>query len=144
MKNPRPPRFVPRNALDVRLARPDRCLMGVEPVRPSAERPWTRRLAAHLYRRAGFSASLEELDEAVRIGPAAAIEKLMRPPADERYDEEIRSLARSSLAGGNPQGPGAVVALPDADGARIRLRKDHALLARPFRDERGEGDRSEA
>jgi len=73
------------------------------PYVPSAEHPWTRRLAAHLYRRAGFSASLEELDEAVRIGPAAAIEKLMRPPADERYDEEIRSLARSSLAGGNPK-----------------------------------------
>ncbi len=73
------------------------------PYVPSAERPWTRRLAAHLYRRAGFSASLDELDEAVWSGPAAAIEKLFHPKTDERYEEEIRSLARTSLAGGNPK-----------------------------------------
>lgn len=75
-----------------------------KPYEPSADRPWTRRLAAHLYRRAAFGAALDELDEAVRIGPAARIQALLSPSgAPPRYDEDIRSLAASSLAGGNPK-----------------------------------------
>ena len=75
-----------------------------QPYQPSADQPWTRRLAAHFFRRAGFGATHDELVEALKIGPAASIQRFTSPPpAPPRYDEDIRSLAASSLAGGNPK-----------------------------------------
>ncbi len=55
------------------------------PFEPSAERPWGRPLAAHLYRRAGFGATSSELDQAVTAGMAATIHRLCTPqlPTDD-------------------------------------------------------------
>ena len=46
---------------------------------PTTERPWSRRLAAHLYRRAGFAADSTELDRAVKRGPAETVNLLCEP-----------------------------------------------------------------
>lgn len=59
---------------------------------PDGERPWDLRLAGHLYRRAGFGATWERLQEALRDGPARTVERLLRPQGDivgfnRRYDE---------------------------------------------------------
>lgn len=59
---------------------------------PDARRPWDLRLAGHLYRRAAFGASWEQLDQAVRQGPQRSIDQLLKPDADvaalnRTYDE---------------------------------------------------------
>jgi hypothetical protein len=58
---------------------------------PSAEDPWDRKWAAHLYRRAGFGAGREELLEAERLGPQGTLDLLMqgRPQAQERLETLI-------------------------------------------------------
>ncbi len=56
-----------------------------QPLKPEARDPWGRKWAAHLYRRAGFGASREELIEAERKGPDATLDLLLRgqPDADD-------------------------------------------------------------
>jgi hypothetical protein len=58
---------------------------------PSAEQPWNRRRAAHLFRRAGFAASSSQLDEAVKAGPRAAVEQLLAigDPQVEKFAAEF-------------------------------------------------------
>src|SRR5688572_347489 len=76
------------------------------PYEPTPARPWTRALAAHLYQRAGFGATAPELDEAVKLGPTAVIDRLCNPPATPaaaQFEKSIASLAERTAAGGNPQ-----------------------------------------
>ncbi len=59
---------------------------------PDAARPWDRRRAAHLYRRAAFGASWSELENALRDGPERTLDRLLRPGADaaafhDRFDQ---------------------------------------------------------
>jgi len=49
-----------------------------KPWRPAAADPWSRKWAAHLYRRAAFGANREELIEAERLGPDATLDLLLR------------------------------------------------------------------
>lgn len=49
-----------------------------ERYRPSADAPWDRRRAGHLYRRAGFGATFAELRRAVEEGPDRTIDRLLR------------------------------------------------------------------
>jgi Protein of unknown function (DUF1800) len=46
------------------------------PWQPDARRPWNLQWAGHLYRRAGFGASWDELHEAVRAGLPATLDRL--------------------------------------------------------------------
>jgi hypothetical protein len=48
------------------------------PWRPSADDPWGRKWAAHLYRRAAFGPSREELAEAEQLGPDGTLDLLVR------------------------------------------------------------------
>ena len=78
------------------------------PYEPSAERPWTRRLAAHLYRRAGFGAAAAELDAAVEAGPAATVERLCAGPAAgspelTQFNGTVATLGARTVATGNAQ-----------------------------------------
>jgi uncharacterized protein (DUF1800 family) len=59
-----------------------------QPWLPGAKDAWDRARAAHLYRRAAFGAGREELAEAERIGPAAALDRLLEgsPGADDLRD----------------------------------------------------------
>jgi hypothetical protein len=56
-----------------------------QPWRPSPADPWGRKWAAHLYRRAAFGPSREELLEADRLGPEGTLDLLLRgrPQADD-------------------------------------------------------------
>ncbi|MFA6563895.1 MAG: DUF1800 domain-containing protein [Verrucomicrobiia bacterium] len=59
---------------------------------PDARRPWNLALAGHLYRRAAFGATWNQLQRAVADGPQRTIDGLLRPSADvaafnRQYDE---------------------------------------------------------
>jgi uncharacterized protein (DUF1800 family) len=49
-----------------------------QPWAPATDDPWGRKWAAHLYRRAGFGASREEVIEAGHLGPEATLDLLFR------------------------------------------------------------------
>lgn len=59
---------------------------------PDTRRPWNLALAGHLYRRAGFGATWDQLQRALRDGPQRTVDALLRPRADvaafnRQYDE---------------------------------------------------------
>ncbi|MGB2807947.1 MAG: DUF1800 domain-containing protein [Sedimentisphaerales bacterium] len=60
--------------------------------KPDAQRPWTLAQAGHLYRRAAFGATWDQLQQTLSDGPRRTIDKLLRPKADiavfnRTYDE---------------------------------------------------------
>jgi uncharacterized protein (DUF1800 family) len=72
------------------------------PYEPSPARPWTRGLAAHLFRRAGFGATAAELDQSVKDGPAACLDRLCNPPAPGGEFESTSSmLSERTVANGD-------------------------------------------
>lgn len=72
------------------------------PYEPSAERPWNTRLAAHLFRRAGFGVTTEELNEAAERSPADVVQNLVvQAVAVSKDDVSADPLARAMLATGN-------------------------------------------
>jgi uncharacterized protein (DUF1800 family) len=73
------------------------------PYEPDSARPWNRALAAHLYRRAGFSADWQTLDQAAARSPAETIDALFTPRDDPGLEREIDSLGKTVLAGNDPK-----------------------------------------
>ena len=55
-----------------------------QPWQPTAADPWGRKWAAHLYRRAAFGASREELLEAERLGLQGTLDLLVPGKAPRR------------------------------------------------------------
>lgn len=49
---------------------------------PSTRSPWDLERAAHLWRRAGFGATWEQLQQAVKAGPQRTIDRLLKGDAD--------------------------------------------------------------
>lgn len=74
-----------------------------EPYRPSADEPWNIKKAGHLFRRAGFGATLAELELAVREGPERTIDALLRDRPDTDGDEVWALLARGLAQQNNGQ-----------------------------------------
>lgn len=72
-----------------------------QPWEPTSEAPWDRRSAAHLFRRAGFGATSEELDAAVRKRPHEVVEELLSATESEEYRQQSESLAAAAVATGN-------------------------------------------
>jgi uncharacterized protein (DUF1800 family) len=70
-----------------------------QPWQPSNSDPWGRKWAAHLYRRAAFGASREDLLEAERLGPQATLDLLLqgRPHATEAL-QTIEDVGRVAAA----------------------------------------------
>ena len=61
-------------------------------------------MAAHLYRRAGFSATWDGLTAAIKQEPAKLVAKLVRgPKTDKVFERQSRDLAEAMLATGNPR-----------------------------------------
>jgi uncharacterized protein (DUF1800 family) len=68
--------------------------------RPDDQRPWNLRAAGHLFRRAGFGASWEQLQQALRDGPQRTIDRLLRPEGDtaafhraqDQYEAAVNSI----------------------------------------------------
>jgi len=72
-----------------------------QPWKPDAGRPWNSRWIAHLYRRAAFSPSWDEITQALHTGPEPTLDRLLRGGAgleefDELVDESTRGLASNS------------------------------------------------
>jgi uncharacterized protein (DUF1800 family) len=76
-----------------------------QPWQPSQDDPWGRKWAAHLYRRAAFGASREDLLEAERLGPEGTLDLLLRgrPQADAVLESLVDggriAAARDARAG---------------------------------------------
>jgi len=72
-----------------------------EPYRPSDAAPWNLRRVGHLHRRAGFGATYAELQEGVRLGPTALVDRLLNGgPGQDEFDRDLAPLA-ASIAGAN-------------------------------------------
>ncbi len=71
---------------------------------PTAAQPWTRRAAAHLFRRAGFGASKEKLDEAITSTPADTVRQLIADDANAtNFETQANALAQTVISGGDPK-----------------------------------------
>lgn len=73
------------------------------PYEPDAATPWTRSLAAHLYRRATFGATRQQLDEAVAQSPAEVVRQLFAEPDAAGFEQASEQLAGAMLATGKPE-----------------------------------------
>src|ERR1700722_4090695 len=66
-----------------------------QPWRPCADDPWGPKWAAHLYRRAGFGPSRDDLAEAERLGPDGTLELLLRGrPHPQEIAETLNDVGR--------------------------------------------------
>jgi uncharacterized protein (DUF1800 family) len=72
---------------------------------PSEASPWDLKKAGHLFRRAAFGASWEELQTAVREGPERSITSLLRG-RDDREADELWAMMSRTVAGTDPQDAG--------------------------------------
>jgi len=73
------------------------------PYEPDDRRPWDLRRVGHLYRRAGFGADWDQLQQALSDGPQRAVEKLLRGGPDaaafnQTYDQYEASATGSGSA----------------------------------------------
>ena len=74
-----------------------------QPFQPSDQQPWDRAQAAHLFRRAGFGADRDLLDEAAGKNPATVVEELIAQNLEtDDFRTVADSLAQTLLAGGDP------------------------------------------
>jgi uncharacterized protein (DUF1800 family) len=70
--------------------------------RPSPEQPWDLRRVGHLYRRAAFGASWAELEEGVKAGPDALLERLWKGgPGQDAFEAEMAPLGKSIARANN-------------------------------------------
>ncbi|MDB4786885.1 MAG: DUF1800 domain-containing protein [Planctomycetaceae bacterium] len=66
---------------------------------PESPDGWTLRQAAHLYRRGGFSANREQLEQALTLNPGEAVHQLLN--SAEESVSQYETLAKTMLATGN-------------------------------------------
>src|SRR5262245_26161626 len=67
-----------------------------KPYVPSDKAAWDLKKAGHLYRRAAFGASWDQLHEALKSGPEKAIDALIQGgPGQEEFDKDTARLAQS-------------------------------------------------
>src|SRR4051812_47317730 len=70
-----------------------------QPWRPSPADPWGHKWAAHLFRRAAFGASREDLLEAERLGPRGTLDLLLKGrPRNEEVAEMLTDVGRIAAA----------------------------------------------
>jgi uncharacterized protein (DUF1800 family) len=66
-----------------------------KPWKPSSANPWSLKWAGHLYRRAAFCPRWSELQQALKDGPEATIERLFKPGKDtEDFDGLVDAAGR--------------------------------------------------
>jgi uncharacterized protein (DUF1800 family) len=80
---------------------------------PAGDRPWDARWAAHLYRRAAFGATRDELKQAVADGMDVTVDKLLAAPKEPRRRPP-------AVSGPPPVNP--ATGMPDATGQAAVLR----------------------
>ena len=63
---------------------------------PSAKSPWDLQKVGHLYRRGAFGANWTEMEAALKAGPDATIDHLLKGnPDQEALDQQTRQMAKS-------------------------------------------------
>ena len=67
------------------------------PFEPTANDPWDLRKVAHLHRRAGFGAARAELERDVNDGPAASVDRLLRPRALNDDEKQVLDSLRQGV-----------------------------------------------
>jgi uncharacterized protein (DUF1800 family) len=67
------------------------------PYQPTAEDPWDLRKAAHLHRRAGFGATWAELQRDLKEGPAASVDRLLRPREPTADEKQVLESLRQGV-----------------------------------------------
>jgi uncharacterized protein (DUF1800 family) len=74
------------------------------PYTPTPADPWDRGKVAHLHRRAGFGATRAELLRDLKAGPAASVERLLKPrPETDDEKQVLASLRQGVLASREPE-----------------------------------------
>jgi hypothetical protein len=69
-----------------------------QPWKPDGQDPWSLKWAGHLFRRAGFSARWAELQEALKQGPAATLDRLLAGgTGQEEFEEEVDYVVSNGL-----------------------------------------------
>jgi uncharacterized protein (DUF1800 family) len=73
------------------------------PYAPTRTDPWDLPKVAHLHRRAGFGACRAELERDLQAGPAAAVDRLLRPrPMNDDEAQLVDHLRQGVLASRDP------------------------------------------
>ena len=73
-----------------------------QPFQPTQSKPWSIRLAAHLYRRAGFGATYGQLKQAATQGLTKTVDSLFQNESSE-FVAQIDNLKKQVRSGGNVQ-----------------------------------------
>ena len=74
------------------------------PYEPSAEAPWNLARAAHLYRRAGFGATWNELQQALEVGHPATLERLLAGgEGQQEFYQQAAATAQALLGTDNAE-----------------------------------------
>src|SRR5947207_7562930 len=77
-----------------------------EPYQPSSKSPWDLKKVGHLYRRAAFGATRDELQAGLADGPEKAIQRLLDgQPGLDAFEAQTTPLERST--GRSNNGPQA-------------------------------------
>ncbi len=76
----------------------------LEPYEPSADKPWNAQRVAHLYRRLGFGATYEEIQQGLSMHPAALVDHLLDqafalPPPAPPEPEDWSNWTTADYAG---------------------------------------------
>ena len=69
------------------------------PYEPTSGDPWDLRKVAHLHRRAGFDATLEELHRDLKSGPATSIERFLRPGPEPAAFRQVSAALKRNAEG---------------------------------------------
>lgn len=72
--------------------------------KPSKAEPWNQARAAHLVRRGGFGASMEQLEHFEEIGFEKTLDAIFSREGTEAYDQELKPLERTLVSSQDPQG----------------------------------------
>jgi uncharacterized protein (DUF1800 family) len=67
------------------------------PFEPTARDPWDLRKVAHLHRRAGFATSRDQLERDVKGGPAASVDRLLKPRLLNDDEKQILGSLRQGV-----------------------------------------------
>jgi uncharacterized protein (DUF1800 family) len=73
------------------------------PLQPDDSTPWNMKSASHLFRRAGFGATHQQLTEATQRLPADVVKDLLDTPESDSFLQQMNSLEESAIATGNVQ-----------------------------------------
>ena len=74
-----------------------------QPWQPSDQEPWDIKRAAHLVRRSGFGATMDELQSMVRAGVSQSIEQLFSMTDRQAFDESLAPMERVLASSQDPR-----------------------------------------